>query len=126
MRRPAASIDLDAHVADRRVDVPLQRVVVAVLLWRRPPLVDDRGVVASSLASSDASFGVEDSMRTTVKIDDELLAKASAFTGIKERSALLREGLKTLIRVESARRLAALGGSDSRATAAPRRRGGAA
>ncbi|UVO11923.1 type II toxin-antitoxin system VapB family antitoxin [Mycobacterium sp. SVM_VP21] len=61
-------------------------------------------------------------MRTTVTIDDELLARASELTGITEKSALLRDGLQTLIRVESARRLIALGGSDSRAAAAPRRR----
>ena len=61
-------------------------------------------------------------MRTTVTIDDELLARAAELTGITERSALLRDGLETLIRVESAKRLAALGGSDSDATAAPRRR----
>jgi Arc/MetJ family transcription regulator len=64
-------------------------------------------------------------MRTTVTIDDELFARASELTGITERSALLRDGLETLIRVESAKRLAALGGSDSHATAAPRRRGSA-
>jgi Arc/MetJ family transcription regulator len=61
-------------------------------------------------------------MRTTVTIDDALLARASELTGITEKSALLRDGLTTLIRVESARRLAALGGSDRRASAAPRRR----
>ncbi|WP_078446883.1 DUF2191 domain-containing protein [Mycobacterium tuberculosis] len=43
-------------------------------------------------------------------------------TGVKEKSTLLREGLQTLVRVESARRLAALGGTDPQATAAPRRR----
>ena len=64
-------------------------------------------------------------MRTTVTIDDELFTRASELTGITERSALLRDGLETLIRVESGKRLAALGGSDSHATAAPRRRGGA-
>jgi Arc/MetJ family transcription regulator len=61
-------------------------------------------------------------MRATVTIDDELLARASELTGITEKSALLRDGLTTLIRVESARRLAALGGSGRRASAAPRRR----
>ncbi len=61
-------------------------------------------------------------MRTTVTLDDELVAKASELTGVTERSALLRAGLETLIRVESARRLAALGGSDPEAVAAPRRR----
>ena len=60
-------------------------------------------------------------MRTTVTIDDELLARATELTGITEKSALLRDGLETLIRVESAKRLAALGGSDSHATAEARR-----
>jgi Arc/MetJ family transcription regulator len=61
-------------------------------------------------------------MRTTVTIDDELLAKAAELTGVNENVALLRQGLQTLIRVESARRLAALGGTDPSAEAAPRRR----
>lgn len=61
-------------------------------------------------------------MRTTVTLDDELVERAMELTGISEKSALLREGLETLIRVESARRLAALGGSDPKATSAPRRR----
>lgn len=64
-------------------------------------------------------------MRTTVTIDDALLARASELTGITEKSALLRDGLRALIRVESARRLVALGGSDPRAAAAPRRRASA-
>lgn len=64
-------------------------------------------------------------MRTTVTIDDDLLAKAAELTGVHENVALLRQGLQTLIRVESARRLAALGGTDPRATAGPRRRGSA-
>jgi len=59
-------------------------------------------------------------MRTTVTIDDDLLQRAAELTGVTERTALLREGLETLIRVASAKRLAALGGSDPRA-AAPRR-----
>ena len=61
-------------------------------------------------------------MRTTVTIDDASLAKAAELTGVTESVALLRQGLQTLIRVESDRRLAALGGTDSQATAAPRRR----
>ncbi|WP_206448093.1 type II toxin-antitoxin system VapB family antitoxin [Agrococcus sp. KRD186] len=65
-------------------------------------------------------------MRTTVTIDDELIARAIELTGVTERSALLRAGLEALIRVESARRLAALGGTDPHAAAAPRRRSGAA
>lgn len=61
-------------------------------------------------------------MRTTVTLDDDLLERAAALTGITERSALLRSGLETLIRIESGRRLAALGGSDPGAAAPPRRR----
>jgi Arc/MetJ family transcription regulator len=61
-------------------------------------------------------------MRTTVTIDDALLAKAAELTGVTENAVLLRQGLQTLIRVESARRLAALGGTDQTASSAPRRR----
>ena len=65
-------------------------------------------------------------MRTTVTIEDELLERAAELTGISERTTLLRAGLESLIRVESGRRLAALGGSDHDAMAAPRRRNAAA
>lgn len=61
-------------------------------------------------------------MRTTIALDDELVARAQAFTGLKERSSLIREALKALIERESARRLAALGGSEPMLEAAPRRR----
>jgi Arc/MetJ family transcription regulator len=61
-------------------------------------------------------------MRTTLAIDDELLAKAQAFTGMTEKSALVREALKALIERESARRLARLGGSEPDLAAPPRRR----
>jgi Arc/MetJ family transcription regulator len=61
-------------------------------------------------------------MRTTLALDDELVAKAQAFTGLKEKSALVREALKVLIERESARRLARVGGSEPKLQAAPRRR----
>ena len=61
-------------------------------------------------------------MRTTVALDDELLAKAQAFTGLKEKSALIREALQALIERESARRLARMGGSEPELATAPRRR----
>lgn len=61
-------------------------------------------------------------MRTTVNLDDELMATAAEMTGIEEKPALLREALKALIAREAARRLALLGGSDPVAKAAPRRR----
>jgi Arc/MetJ family transcription regulator len=51
-------------------------------------------------------------MRTTLALDDDLLAEASSFTGIQEKSAIVKEALKALIERESARRLAALGGSE--------------
>jgi Arc/MetJ family transcription regulator len=61
-------------------------------------------------------------MRTTINIDDELLAKAQRLTGVKEKATLLREGLKALIERESARRLAALGGTEPQLEVTPRRR----
>lgn len=61
-------------------------------------------------------------MRTTVALDDELLAKAQAYTGVREKSALIREALHALIERESARRLARLGGSEPSIVPARRRR----
>jgi Arc/MetJ family transcription regulator len=61
-------------------------------------------------------------LRTTLSLDDDLLAEAQALTGIEEKTALVREALKALIERESARRLARLGGRDRKAKAAPRRR----
>ena len=60
-------------------------------------------------------------MRTTINIEDELLAKAQRVSGLKERTALLREGLKALIERESARRLARLGGTEPQLRRVPRR-----
>lgn len=60
-------------------------------------------------------------MRTTLTIDDDLIKKAEELTGVREKSALLREGLKALIERESARRLASLGGTEPDAEVAPRR-----
>ena len=60
-------------------------------------------------------------MRTTIALDDILVAKAQAFTGLTEKSALVREALKALIERESAHRLALLGGSEPALKAAPRR-----
>lgn len=60
-------------------------------------------------------------MRTTVALDDDLIAKAQAYTGMTEKSALLREALKALIERESAARLARLGGSEPEAAAGRRR-----
>ena len=64
-------------------------------------------------------------MRTTLNIDDNLYAKAVELTGVHEKTALLREGLKALIERESARRLALLGGSEPDTKLTPRRRSAA-
>jgi Arc/MetJ family transcription regulator len=61
-------------------------------------------------------------MRTTIAIDDELFAKAQEYTGLREKSALVREALKALVEHEAARRLARLGGTQPDAKASPRRR----
>lgn len=61
-------------------------------------------------------------MRTTLILDDALLEKARQLSGLKEKTAVLHAGLKALIARESARRLAALGGSDRDAKPIPRRR----
>lgn len=61
-------------------------------------------------------------MRTTITLDDDLLTKAAEVAGISERPALLREALSALIERESARRLAALGGTEPDLIAPPRRR----
>jgi Arc/MetJ family transcription regulator len=61
-------------------------------------------------------------MRTTIVLDAALVERAQALTGIAEKTAVLHEGLRALIARESARRLAALGGSDRKAAAPPRRR----
>jgi Arc/MetJ family transcription regulator len=61
-------------------------------------------------------------MRTTLALDDELLADAEFYTGIREKSALVREALKALVEREAARRLARLGGSQPDLKPIPRRR----
>lgn len=63
-------------------------------------------------------------MRTTLAMDDDLLAKAQEYTGLTEKSAIVREALRALIERESARRLALLGGSEPKAKSPPRRRPG--
>jgi len=61
-------------------------------------------------------------MRTTINLDDRLLTQAQRITGMKERTALIHEGLRALIERESARRLARLGGSEPQLLPVPRRR----
>jgi Arc/MetJ family transcription regulator len=61
-------------------------------------------------------------MRTTLALDDDLVSRAQALTGVREKSRLVGEALKALIERESARRLARLGGSEPDLKAPPRRR----
>jgi len=61
-------------------------------------------------------------MRTTLNIDDELMADAQRLSGLTEKTAIVREGLIALIERDSARRLACLGGSEPNLKPAPRRR----
>lgn len=61
-------------------------------------------------------------LRTTLNLDDDLLASAQQLTGIQEKAALVREALAALVERESARRLARLGASEPRLKKTPRRR----
>ena len=60
-------------------------------------------------------------MRTTLNLDDQLLAEAQRVTGMSEKAALVREGLRALIERESARRLAKLGATEPRLKPVSRR-----
>jgi Arc/MetJ family transcription regulator len=61
-------------------------------------------------------------MRTTLALDDDLVAEAERLTGTTQKTVLVRMALHALIERESAQRLARLGGSEPALTAAPRRR----
>ena len=63
-------------------------------------------------------------MRTTLNIEDELFAEAQRITGLNEKTALVREGLRALIERESARRLAKLDGSEAQLKSVSRREPG--
>ena len=65
-------------------------------------------------------------MRISINLDNRLLAEAQRITGIKQRTALIHEGLRALIERESARRLARLGGSEPRLRTISRRRSASA
>ena len=61
-------------------------------------------------------------MRTTLNVDDALIEKAAKLTGTTEKTTLIRRGLEALIALESARRLAALGGTEKNLRPISRRR----
>ena len=85
-------------------------------------------VKARNHASFDAIFATTiccqwmTAMRTTIALDDKLIAKAQQLTGLQEKPALVREALRALIERESACRLARLGGSEPDLKPVPRRR----
>ncbi len=61
-------------------------------------------------------------MRTTLNIDDRILRRAADITGVKAKTSLVRMGLEALVSLESAKRLAQLGGTEKGLQAIPRRR----
>jgi Arc/MetJ family transcription regulator len=61
-------------------------------------------------------------VRTTITLDDELVRTAQEYTGVTEKTTLIREALKSLVQKEAARRLAALGGTMPELEDIPRRR----
>ena len=63
-------------------------------------------------------------MRTTLNIDDELLAHAQELTGVSEKTAIVRLALETLIQREESRRIATLAGSEPGIKPVRRRRSG--
>ncbi|MGH8276105.1 MAG: type II toxin-antitoxin system VapB family antitoxin [Steroidobacteraceae bacterium] len=63
-------------------------------------------------------------MRTTLILDDELLARARELSGLKEKTSGVHAGLRALIAREHSRRLAALGGTERTLKSIARRRSG--
>jgi len=61
-------------------------------------------------------------MRTTLILDEKLVAEAMRQTGITEKTAVVNMGLQALIQRESAHRLARLGGKMPSFSVASRRR----
>ena len=61
-------------------------------------------------------------MKPTMNIDDQLVEEAQRLTGIGQKTALVRKSLRALIKRESARRLARLGGSEPQLQSVPRRK----
>lgn len=61
-------------------------------------------------------------MRTTFILNEDIYKKAAEMTGVKEKTALIHLGLKTLIAREAAHRLAKLGGSEKQLKPIRRRR----
>jgi len=74
--------------------------------------VNTEPIRLNDLVDNAYQTGIFICMRTTLNIDDQLLVEASDLTGVKEKTALVRMGLQSLIARESARKLAKLGGTE--------------
>jgi Arc/MetJ family transcription regulator len=61
-------------------------------------------------------------MPTMLEIDKALLARAQQLTGLRGKTAILNAALEALIARESSRQLIALGATERKIRAAPRRR----
>lgn len=70
----------------------------------------------------DAKNDADEVMRTTITIDDALLARAAEYSGLEETTAIVRHALRDYVSAEASRRLAALGGTMPDFEAAPRKR----
>ena len=66
----------------------------------------------------------DDDMRTTLNLNDDLVAKAAELTGVKEKTTLVRLGLEALVALKSSERLARLAGTERKLRGIPRRRTG--
>jgi len=96
---------------------------IATVLGTTPALLErEEGFASNDCDLVDSEIGRDKMDAVYPNVDDELLAKARAFTGLREKSSVVREALKALIERESARRLARLGGSEPDLTTPPRRR----
>ena len=62
-------------------------------------------------------------MKIALDLDEALIRAATKLTGLRAKTDVIHEGLRALINRESARRLAALGGTMPSAKVPPRRRG---
>jgi Arc/MetJ family transcription regulator len=60
-------------------------------------------------------------VRTTLNIDERLLAEALEFSGFTEKTAVVNAALKAFIEREAARALAQAGGSDPTAATGARK-----
>lgn len=130
----------DENCADRKSarGVEGRKAASVLLAWMSAPckewheayagrvLIVNRGTCriatrVSRLTDTDVSY-ILCHMKTTLNIDDEILAKAARLTGVKEKTTLVRMGLEALVARNSAQRLAALGGSEPSVRPVPRRR----